>query len=185
CVELSLEHMELFLLYRTQSIVSEIWDVNVTLEDVRSPEKQSQLFLSLLEKCGNFNHLQNLSSLLHQWPTNGDHQKREELWLSLLLSMIEHAQGSHDIQELINTFRKLQSIQSSQLEFVERIYQELADRHYNLACLKVALLTSHGVVHRKAFEFMSGIDELTDDIYDDELLELLIACDKVASFVNT
>ncbi|XP_033108783.1 neuroblastoma-amplified sequence-like [Anneissia japonica] len=130
---------------------------------------------------------------------NVDKQTFSTQLKNLLDSVTRHEENSGDLLKIDDILPKLQDFcrdvglqQSKRLlvidateQFVERIYQELADRHYNLACLKVALLTSHGVVHRKAFEFMSGIDEVTDDIYDDELLELLIACDKVASFVNT
>ncbi|XP_071954493.1 NBAS subunit of NRZ tethering complex-like isoform X2 [Antedon mediterranea] len=185
CIDLSLEDIELFLLYRTQSIVSEICHVNVTLDDVHSPEKQCHLFQSLLKKCSKLNHLQSLANLLYQWPPIEDHQQQEELWLSLLSNMIKHAEGSHDIQELINIFRKLQSINPSQQNFVEKIYQELKEQKFNLACLKVALLTGHESVHQNAFQFMSRIEEITDDLYDTELLDLLVSCNKVDLFVNT
>ncbi|XP_062511926.1 NBAS subunit of NRZ tethering complex-like isoform X2 [Corticium candelabrum] len=162
----------LLLFYRTEAIVSRVWNHTVTLQSVDTLAAQASLFDELLSSSSSLEHFQGLVQLLLVWPTQPQHAA------SRLLSSTLNCNDEGASHAVVAMRKKLHGVH---IKCDRDLYSTLCEKTLNSA-ICYALVTPHSELHGSGIEILKTQNDIEES---DELLELLLIRRQAVSLVST
>ncbi|XP_022105886.1 neuroblastoma-amplified sequence-like [Acanthaster planci] len=175
--ELGKEEALLLLFYRTEALVSSLWEQQVVEADVATEDARDKLFSLLLRNSHSMEQLVTLSRLLQQWPplqrTELSNGPAHHPWVELLVAWIQHPDSSLHDDTLLDLFEYFHMYSTITTECVEVLYQELVAQGSMLTAMKLILITKEtrlypvllDYLHQEKQVRLGGLDIACSDMY--------------------
>lgn len=170
------EYGDLLLLYRTQAIVSSVWpDLEVSEEEIKGQFERKLLFDNLTSLSRNVTHFDSLARLLSYWPPFPCNYFEicNEPWTKLLSGLITLG-NNEALNSAVNVLEKALVSPSFTKECCLEVFTSIKNHESIIYILKYALKTEYKCLHSEALKLLKEKKKVTNDDYDDELINLLL-----------